>query len=95
MPRSVDSLDDLSSEGSYDEEEEYKLAQKEWEESMVQLQQLCAVVLLPFLGKWLGRKWSYWGNCFFCSVALFSRSEAYARYLRLGLTRQFFLGQRG
>jgi hypothetical protein len=80
MPRSVDSLDDLSSHSSYDEEQEYRLAQKEWEESLIQLQQLFAVVLLPFLGKWLGRKWSYW---------------AYARYLRLGLTRQFFLGQRG
>lgn len=79
MPRSLDSLDDLSSVSSYDEDEEYKLAQKEWEESLIQLQQLFAIVLLPFLGRWLGRKWSYW---------------AYARYLKFGLSRQFFLGKR-
>ncbi|KIL71816.1 hypothetical protein M378DRAFT_155432 [Amanita muscaria Koide BX008] len=79
MPRSLDSLDDLSSVSSYDEDEEYKLAQKEWEESLIQLQQLFAIVLLPFLGRWLGRKWSYW---------------AYTRYLKLGLSRQFFLGER-
>jgi hypothetical protein len=62
---SVASLDSTSvsgSTGSYDsDDEEYQLALKEWEESLEQLQQLVAVLLLPFLGKWLGRKWSYWG----------------------------------
>jgi hypothetical protein len=67
------SIDDLSSESSYDSEEFY-LAQREWEESLQQLQQIFSVVLLPFFGKWLGRRWSYW---------------AYARYLRLGLGKTF------
>jgi len=62
MPRSDASLDDASSNASsYDSEEEYRLAQEEWEESLQQLQQLFSVVLLPFVGKWLGRRWSYVG----------------------------------
>lgn len=61
MPHSVLSLDDsdLSSTASSYDEEEWLLAQKEWEESIEQLQQLVGVVLLPFFGKWLGRKWSH------------------------------------
>ena len=61
MPRSdISSLSDdsQSTTSSYDEEE-YLLAQKEWEESLEQLQQLVGIVLLPFIGKWLGRRWSH------------------------------------
>ena len=61
MPQSVMSLDSLSSDGSYDSDDE-RLAQEEWEESLEQLAQLVSVVLLPFFGKWLGRRWSYWGG---------------------------------
>ncbi|CAL1695292.1 unnamed protein product [Somion occarium] len=78
MPSSVASLDSTASDDSYDEEE-YRLAQQEWEESLEQLQQLVSIVLLPFFGKWLGRRWSHW---------------AYARYLRVGLGKSFFLGER-
>ncbi|KAF8167790.1 hypothetical protein B0H34DRAFT_683049, partial [Crassisporium funariophilum] len=60
MPASDVSLDDLSSAtSSYDSDEEYRLAQEEWEESLNQLQQLVAVVLLPFVGKWFGRRCSH------------------------------------
>lgn len=38
-----------------------RLAQQEWEESLEQLQQLVAIVFLPYLGKFLGRRWSHWG----------------------------------
>lgn len=63
MPSSVDSsLDDSSSVASYDSDEEYRLAQQEWEESLEQLKQLVAIVLLPFFGKWLGRRWSHIGT---------------------------------
>ncbi|KAF7799248.1 hypothetical protein EIP86_010480 [Pleurotus ostreatoroseus] len=80
MPASVASLDSIDlSEASYDEDEEERLAQLEWEESLEQLQDLFALVLLPYLGKWMGRRWSHW---------------AYARYLRLGLGQSFFLGER-
>lgn len=62
MPRSDVSLDDLSSNASFDSDDDYRLAQEEWEESLQQLQQLLAVVLFPFLGKWLGRRWSHIGQ---------------------------------
>ncbi|KAH8835274.1 hypothetical protein DL96DRAFT_1702272 [Flagelloscypha sp. PMI_526] len=70
-------IDSASDHSSIDEDEEYLLAQREWEESLAQLQQVVAVVLLPFVGKWLGRKWSY---------------LAFDRYQRLGFTKAFFLG---
>jgi hypothetical protein len=63
MASSNDSVsDELSSVSSYDSDEEYQLAQREWEESLQQLQQLVAIVLLPMLGKFLGRRWSIWGT---------------------------------
>jgi hypothetical protein len=65
MPASVESLESVSSsEASYesDTEEQNRLVeQQDWEESVEQLLQLVSIVLLPFLGKWLGRRWSYWG----------------------------------
>jgi hypothetical protein len=60
MPNSVVSLDSYFSSDDSDDEE-YRLAQQEWEESLEQLAQIASVVLLPFLGRWLGRRWSYWG----------------------------------
>ncbi|KAI0660376.1 hypothetical protein C8Q70DRAFT_1052953 [Cubamyces menziesii] len=80
MPKSIQSLDTISvssDASSYDSDEEDRLAEQEWQESLQQLQQLFAIVLLPYLGKFLGRRWSHW---------------AYARYVRLGLGKSFFLG---
>lgn len=76
MPRSETSLDSVS-DLSYDSDEDYRLTQQEWEESMQELQQLALVLLLPWVGKFLGRKTSYW---------------LYDRYKRVGLGRTFFLG---
>ncbi|KAH0838219.1 hypothetical protein J3R83DRAFT_6474 [Lanmaoa asiatica] len=74
MPSSVDTA-------SYDssDDDEYSLAQKEWQESVQELQQLALVLVLPWLGKFLGRRTSHW---------------LYARYLRLGLGMSFFIGDR-
>ncbi|GBE77872.1 Uncharacterized protein SCP_0107540 [Sparassis crispa] len=81
MPESVESLDSVSlvSDDSYDSDEEERMAEEEWNESLGQLQQLFALVLLPLLGKWLGRRWLHW---------------AFARYVRLGLGTSFFLGEK-
>lgn len=69
---------DSASEDSYDfDEEQYLLAQREWEESLDQLQQLVAVVLLPFVGKWLGRKWSYFGSSRYLSCIYSVHSRQY------------------
>jgi len=35
-------------------------AQREWEASLEQLQLLLTMVLVPFAGKYLGRKFAYW-----------------------------------
>ncbi|KDQ09282.1 hypothetical protein BOTBODRAFT_77461, partial [Botryobasidium botryosum FD-172 SS1] len=59
----------------YDSDDELALAQQEWDESMHQLQWMVTLILMPLLGKYLGRKWSAW---------------AYDRYLKMGLGRKFF-----
>ncbi len=97
MPNSVVSIDSYFSSDLSDDEE-YRLAQQEWEESLEQLAQIVSVVLLPFLGRWLGRRWSYWGMFTIFSPLPTSVVTcyiiAYARYVRLGLGRSFFLGER-
>lgn len=61
MPASVASLDSIASEDSWDFERELAL-QQEWEESLEELQKLLTFVLLPFFGKWFGRRTSHWGK---------------------------------
>ncbi|KAF9897178.1 hypothetical protein BX616_006048, partial [Lobosporangium transversale] len=34
--------------------------QREWDENMEQGRQLLAFVIVPFVGRWLGKKVSYW-----------------------------------
>lgn len=63
MSHSIDSLDSVSvaSDSSFGTDDE-ELLEQEWKESIGQLQQLLSVVLLPIFGRWLGRKWSFWGQ---------------------------------
>jgi hypothetical protein len=60
--RSDSSLDSLpSSDASSDGDSEAdREAQAEWERSIQQLQSLAGLVLIPFMGKWLGRQFAYW-----------------------------------
>ena len=53
-------ITDLSTESGddYDSERERQL-EREWEEGMEQLKMITTIVLLPFFGKWLGKKWAY------------------------------------
>ena len=70
MPHSDPSVD------TYDtDDDEYALAQQEWRESVEELQQLALVLILPWLGKFLGRKTSYWRACIFSSPAPSSLSS--------------------
>lgn len=48
-----------ASDDGYDTDEELRIAQQEWEENLRQLQLLFSIVLFPYLGKWLGRKWAH------------------------------------
>ncbi|KAI9681574.1 MAG: hypothetical protein M1829_000771 [Trizodia sp. TS-e1964] len=36
-------------------------AEREWQESIQQLELLLTMVLIPYLGKYFGRKCAYWG----------------------------------
>ncbi|EHL00254.1 hypothetical protein GLAREA_03147 [Glarea lozoyensis ATCC 20868] len=56
LPSSIDSSD-LSSETT----EEASDAQKEWEASLQQLELLLTMVIVPYAGKYFGRKFAYWG----------------------------------
>ncbi|WWC59559.1 uncharacterized protein I303_102115 [Kwoniella dejecticola CBS 10117] len=77
-PSSIDTdsaSDDESSQADTEAEIE-AMIQEEWEESLRQLEVVLSIVVMPTIGKWFGRMWSYW---------------AWARYQRLGsLGRPFF-----
>ncbi len=36
-------------------------AEREWKESLQQLELLLSLVIVPYLGKYFGRKFAYWG----------------------------------
>ncbi|KAH0538948.1 hypothetical protein FGG08_004463 [Glutinoglossum americanum] len=58
LPESLDSDSDSDSdEGSSD----YSDAEREWRESLQQLELLLSMVVVPYLGKYVGRKCAYWG----------------------------------
>lgn len=71
-----DFQDDELSITTWDSEEEARRAQEEWEESIKQLNLAIQVMILPFFGKWLGRKWSYWGEL----ISYFSLLYIEAKY---------------
>lgn len=70
IPRAstLDEVDSLPSSSagsdtsmSPSEEEELSDAEREWRESLQQLELLLTMVLVPYLGKYFGRKCAYWG----------------------------------
>jgi Mitochondrial import 2 len=42
-------------------DDEYSDAEEQWKESIQQLELLLTMVVVPFMGKYLGRKCAYWG----------------------------------
>ena len=58
---SVPDSDDISTsdDGEYNGESD---AEREWKESVQQLELLLSMVLVPYLGKYFGRKFAYWGE---------------------------------
>ncbi|KAL2003506.1 hypothetical protein VTN02DRAFT_3601 [Thermoascus thermophilus] len=42
-------------------DDDYSDAEQEWKESIQQLELLLTMVIVPFMGKYLGRKCAYWG----------------------------------
>ncbi|KAM7200151.1 hypothetical protein V8F33_004084 [Rhypophila sp. PSN 637] len=58
----IDDIDSLPSSPSdvLSETDSESDAQREWEESLEQLQLMLTMVIVPFAGKFLGRKFAYW-----------------------------------
>ncbi|KAK4122498.1 hypothetical protein N657DRAFT_576367 [Parathielavia appendiculata] len=55
----LNSLPSISS-SILDSEADSSDAQREWEASLEQLQLLLTMIIMPFAGKFLGRKFAYW-----------------------------------
>ena len=58
---SLPSTSATSTEVSPSEAEAYSDAEREWRESLQQLELLLTMVLVPYVGKYFGRKAAYWG----------------------------------
>ncbi|PWY92772.1 hypothetical protein BO70DRAFT_357914 [Aspergillus heteromorphus CBS 117.55] len=56
LPSESTSASDLDSLSDYSDSD----AEEEWRESIEQLELLLTMVLVPFVGKFLGRKCAYW-----------------------------------
>ena len=52
---SESSIDEVNDHGESD-------AEREWRESLQQLELLLTMVLVPYIGKYFGRKAAYWGE---------------------------------
>ena len=59
----LDSLPDSADSDSIDSDVEESDAEREWTESLEQLELLLTMVIVPYLGKYFGRKCAYWGEC--------------------------------
>jgi hypothetical protein len=56
----VDSLPSISTSDIYSDTDSE--AQEEWERSLEQLQLLLTMMIIPFVGKYFGRKFAYWSE---------------------------------
>lgn len=65
LPDSAPS-DDIDSTSSEESESD---AEKEWKESLQQLELILTMVLVPYAGKYFGRKCAYWGKSLCHSVS--------------------------
>ncbi|KAF2635681.1 hypothetical protein P280DRAFT_473614 [Massarina eburnea CBS 473.64] len=57
----MDSLPSSPTSSSVDDDEYVSDAEREWRESLQQLELLLTMVLVPYVGKYFGRKCAYWG----------------------------------
>ena len=59
---SLASLPESASSDSIDSEDERLAdAEREWKESLQQLELVLTMVLVPYVGKYIGRKCAFWG----------------------------------
>lgn len=58
----IDSLPSSSTSSSVDEDEYISDAEREWRESLQQMELLLTMVMVPYIGKYFGRKFAYYGT---------------------------------
>lgn len=58
----LDSLPESEATSSTDEDSDLSDADREWRESLQQLELILTMVLIPYIGKYFGRKLAYWGK---------------------------------
>ncbi len=62
-PDEIDSLPSSPSSSDVDSSaDEESDAEREWKESLQQLELLLTMVVVPYVGKYFGRKCAYWGE---------------------------------
>ena len=61
---------ETSTESDFLSDYDYSDAEEQWRESLQQLELLLTMVLVPFIGKYAGRKCAYWGMFFFNYVLI-------------------------
>ena len=59
---SLPSTSATSTDVSPSEDEAISDAEREWKESLQQMELLLTMVLVPYIGKYFGRKAAYWGE---------------------------------
>ena len=62
----IDSLPSSPTTSSVDDDDDEYVsdAEREWRESLQQLELLLTMVMVPYLGKYFGRKCAYWGTLY-------------------------------
>ena len=58
----IDSLPSSSTSSSGDDDQYVSDAEREWRESLQQLELLLTMIVVPYVGKYFGRKCAYWGE---------------------------------
>jgi hypothetical protein len=61
----IDSLPSTDSRSSLDDDDDAHFdsdAEREWRESLQQLELMLTIVVVPYIGKYFGRKCAYWGE---------------------------------
>jgi hypothetical protein len=66
LPSSDTADDDESTIGDDEDDHGLSDAEREWRESLQQLELLLTMVVVPFVGKYFGRKAAYWGKLLPC-----------------------------
>jgi hypothetical protein len=51
-----------SDSSDYDSDEEAAMIQEEWEESLRQIEVILSIIIIPFFGRWYGRRFSYFSE---------------------------------